>query len=80
MAPDAPVLHDDMFTQGVEPKRASNIAKKVGFKKGDSEADIARAALHHPAGAPAYLSRMPVSSRSAPTALRRSGHQAKASS
>src|SRR5271155_5244403 len=33
MAPDAPVLHDDMFTQGVEPKpeRASNIAKKVGF-------------------------------------------------
>src|ERR1700734_2128150 len=40
MAPDAPVLHDDMFTQGVEPKpeKPSNIAKKVGFKKGDSTA------------------------------------------
>src|SRR5262249_34415940 len=36
MLPDAPVLHDDMFTQGVEPKpeKPSNIAKKVGFKKG----------------------------------------------
>jgi CO/xanthine dehydrogenase Mo-binding subunit len=40
MAPGAPVLHDDMFTQGVEPKpeKPSNIAKKVGFKKGDSAA------------------------------------------
>src|ERR1700689_3425789 len=40
MAPDAPVLHEDMFTQGVEPKpeKPSNIAKKVGFKKGDSTA------------------------------------------
>src|SRR5580704_11834713 len=40
MAPDAPVLHDDMFTQGVEPKpeKPSNIAKKLGFKKGDSDA------------------------------------------
>ena len=39
MVPDAPVLHDDMFTQGVEPKpeKPSNIAKKVGFKKGNSE-------------------------------------------
>jgi CO/xanthine dehydrogenase Mo-binding subunit len=39
MAPDAPVLHEDMFTQGVEPKpeKPSNIAKKVGFKKGNSE-------------------------------------------
>ncbi|HWB52356.1 MAG TPA: xanthine dehydrogenase family protein molybdopterin-binding subunit [Stellaceae bacterium] len=38
MAPDAPILHADMFTQGVEPKpeAPSNIAKKVGFKKGDS--------------------------------------------
>src|SRR6202050_2610726 len=37
MAPDAPVLHEDMFTQGVEPKpgKPSNIAKKIGFKKGD---------------------------------------------
>src|SRR5262249_22458225 len=39
MLPGAPVLHDDMFTQGVEPKpeTPSNIAKKVGFKKGNSE-------------------------------------------
>jgi CO/xanthine dehydrogenase Mo-binding subunit len=38
MRPDAPILHDDMYTQGVEPKpeQPSNIAKKVGFKKGDS--------------------------------------------
>ena len=39
MAPGAPVLHDDMLTQGVEPKpeSASNVAKKVGFKKGNSD-------------------------------------------
>jgi CO/xanthine dehydrogenase Mo-binding subunit len=39
MAPDAPILHEDMFTQGVEPKpgKPSNIAKRVGFKKGNSE-------------------------------------------
>ncbi|HEX3952593.1 MAG TPA: xanthine dehydrogenase family protein molybdopterin-binding subunit [Stellaceae bacterium] len=38
MAPDAPVLHDDMFTQGVDPKpeKPSNIAKKIGFAKGNS--------------------------------------------
>ncbi|HLY43995.1 MAG TPA: xanthine dehydrogenase family protein molybdopterin-binding subunit [Stellaceae bacterium] len=37
MKPDAPVLHDDLFTQGVDPKpaKASNIAKRVGFAKGD---------------------------------------------
>ncbi len=40
MAPDAPVLHDDMFTSGIDPKptKASNIAKVVTFKKGDAEA------------------------------------------
>jgi CO/xanthine dehydrogenase Mo-binding subunit len=39
MAPDAPVLHDDLYTQGVDPRpeKPSNIAKKLGFKKGDSE-------------------------------------------
>ena len=39
MAADAPVLHDDMFTQGVEPTpdTPSNIAKRIGFKKGNSE-------------------------------------------
>ncbi len=37
MAPDAPLLHDDMFTIGVEPApdKPSNIAKKVEFKLGD---------------------------------------------
>src|SRR5580700_4433344 len=39
MAPDAPVLHDDLYTQGVDPRpeKPSNIAKKLGFKKGDSD-------------------------------------------
>src|SRR5262249_9656722 len=39
MEPDAPVLHDDLYTQGVEPRpeKPSNIAKKLGFKKGDAE-------------------------------------------
>jgi CO/xanthine dehydrogenase Mo-binding subunit len=37
MLPDAPVLHDDLFTQGVDPKpaKASNIAKRITFTKGD---------------------------------------------
>ena len=37
MKPDAPVLHDDLFTQGVDPKptKPSNVAKKIGFVKGD---------------------------------------------
>jgi len=37
MAPDAPILHDDLLTQGVEPKptKASNVAKRVTFAKGD---------------------------------------------
>src|SRR5947207_7762774 len=37
MAPDAPILHDDLFTQGVEPKpeKPSNIAKRITFAKGD---------------------------------------------
>ena len=45
MAPDAPVLHDDMFTAGVEPKptRPSNIAKRVAFSKGDIAAGFAEA-------------------------------------
>src|SRR5271155_2649194 len=39
MADDAPVLHDDMFTQGgdTKPETPSNIAKQLGFKKGNSE-------------------------------------------
>ena len=45
MAPGAPVLHDDMFTAGVNPKptKPSNIAKVVTFKKGDIDAGFAEA-------------------------------------
>ena len=45
MAPDAPILHDDMFTAGVDPKptKPSNIAKVVTFKKGDVEAGFKEA-------------------------------------
>ena len=40
MKPGAPVLHDDLFTQGVDPKpnHPSNIAKVVAFTKGDIDA------------------------------------------
>ena len=45
MAPDAPILHDDLFTAGVTPAPAkpSNIAKVVTFKKGDIDAGFAEA-------------------------------------
>src|SRR5205807_3758191 len=38
MKPDAPLLHDDMITQGVEPKatKPSNVAKRVSFTLGDA--------------------------------------------
>ena len=60
MAADAPVLHDDIFTSGVEPKptKPSNVAKQVRFAKGDVEAGLRRgrcrhrAALYDAAGAP----------------------------
>ncbi|HEY5300277.1 MAG TPA: xanthine dehydrogenase family protein molybdopterin-binding subunit, partial [Acetobacteraceae bacterium] len=37
MAPDAPVLHDDLFTSGMDPRpsKPSNVAKRVVYKKGD---------------------------------------------
>src|SRR4029450_6061617 len=40
MRPDAPLLHDDLFTVGVEPKpeKPSNVAKKVEIVQGDIEA------------------------------------------
>jgi CO/xanthine dehydrogenase Mo-binding subunit len=40
MDPDAPILHEDLFTSGIDPKpnRPSNIAKVVTFKAGDVEA------------------------------------------
>ena len=45
MEPDAPLLHDDMYTIGVEPTPAkpSNIAKRVEFGFGDLEAGFAAA-------------------------------------
>jgi CO/xanthine dehydrogenase Mo-binding subunit len=45
MAPNAPVLHDDLFTGGVDPKptKASNVAKQVRFTKGDVEAGFREA-------------------------------------
>src|SRR5579863_5446678 len=40
MVPDAPVLHDDLFTAGLDlkPSKPSNVAKIVTFKKGDIDA------------------------------------------
>jgi len=45
MRPDAPVLHDDLFTAGVEPKATtpSNIAKRIEIGHGDIEAGFAKA-------------------------------------
>ena len=45
MAPGAPVLHDDMYTIGVDPKPAqpSNVAKRVEFDLGDIVAGFAKA-------------------------------------
>src|SRR6266853_1815910 len=45
--PDAPLLHDDLFTVGVEPKpeKPSNIAKRVEIKVGDVEAGFKKADL-----------------------------------
>ncbi|MGB7184307.1 MAG: xanthine dehydrogenase family protein molybdopterin-binding subunit, partial [Burkholderiaceae bacterium] len=45
MAPDAPLLHDDLFTEGVTPRpeKASNIAKQVMFGHGDPEVGFAQA-------------------------------------
>ena len=45
MAADAPLLHDDLFTQGVEPKpqKPSNIAKRIAFSKGDVAAGFRQA-------------------------------------
>ncbi len=45
MRPDAPVLHDDMFTKGVEPKpeTPSNVAKRVEVTRGDVEQGFAEA-------------------------------------
>ena len=45
MQPGAPVLHDDIFTSGVDPKPTtpSNVVKRMEFAKGDLEAGFAAA-------------------------------------
>ena len=45
MRPDAPLLHDHLFTSGVDPKpdRPSNVASRVEFSLGDLEAGFAAA-------------------------------------
>ena len=45
MQPGAPLLHDDMFTTGVEPapKTPSNVAKRVEFVLGDVAAGFKQA-------------------------------------
>ncbi|HEV8144688.1 MAG TPA: xanthine dehydrogenase family protein molybdopterin-binding subunit, partial [Methylomirabilota bacterium] len=47
MRPDAPLLHDDLFTAGVEPKpdKPSNIAKRVEIVQGDIEAGFQQAEI-----------------------------------
>jgi CO/xanthine dehydrogenase Mo-binding subunit len=47
MRPDAPVLHDDLFTDGVEPAatKPSNIAKRHEFGHGDLAKGFAKADL-----------------------------------
>ena len=45
MQPDAPLLHEDMFTAGVDPApdKPSNVAKRVEFALGDTAAGFAQA-------------------------------------
>jgi CO/xanthine dehydrogenase Mo-binding subunit len=47
MAPDASVLHDDMFTQGLPetPNKPSNVAQKTAIRKGDIDAGFAEAEI-----------------------------------
>ncbi|MCY4088401.1 MAG: xanthine dehydrogenase family protein molybdopterin-binding subunit [Actinomycetia bacterium] len=47
MEPDAPLLHEDLVTAGVEPppEAPSNIAKRLSFTLGDSEAGLEEADL-----------------------------------
>jgi CO/xanthine dehydrogenase Mo-binding subunit len=44
-APDAPLLHDDLFTKGVEPRptRPSNVASRIVMSRGDADAGLAKA-------------------------------------
>jgi len=46
MREDAPLLHDDVFTKGVDPQpeKPSNVAARCGQTRGDAKAALARAA------------------------------------
>jgi CO/xanthine dehydrogenase Mo-binding subunit len=45
MKPDAPILHEDLFTAGIDPKptKPSNISKRVAFTKGNVDSGFAEA-------------------------------------
>ena len=45
MAPGAPILHENLFTSGVEPKpdAPSNVSKRIELGAGDTEAGFAKA-------------------------------------
>jgi CO/xanthine dehydrogenase Mo-binding subunit len=45
MRPDAPILHEDLYTAGVDPKpeKPSNVAKRVEISLGDIEAGFQKA-------------------------------------
>jgi len=49
LLPDAPILHDDVFTQGLAeaPTKPSNASLRVAFGRGDPEAALASAAAVH---------------------------------
>ena len=89
MAPDAPVLHDDLFTQGVEPKPTQAVQRRQGghLHQGRRRRRLPRGRCHRSSGATRpsrcirpISSRMPASCRSAPTGSPRSGARARASS
>jgi CO/xanthine dehydrogenase Mo-binding subunit len=85
---DAPLLHDDLYTQGLEPKpaRPSNIAKRVTFLKGLPRPASARpmsslpGAIRQSRCTRPISNPMPASSRPPPTGRCRSGRRARASS
>ena len=88
MAEDAPLLHDNIFTAGIEPKpeKPSNIAKVVRFAKGEVEAGFREADVvigrrtQQSRYTRAISSRTPVWFRSGPTARRSSTVRARVSS
>jgi CO/xanthine dehydrogenase Mo-binding subunit len=89
MAADAPLLHDDLFTQGLDqkPEKPSNIAKRVAFSKGDTAAGFREANViverRYTTSSRCIRpisSRMPASSRPRPTARCKFGLAVRASS